>query len=112
MHKNNLINTVKGKLTHGHTRCVHYHSQLDVIAIKFKCCGEYYPCYSCHTEEATHPVEVWDKNEFNTRAILCGVCAGEMTIAEYFACNYQCPFCNAAFNPKCKNHNHLYFAEF
>ena len=27
------------------TRCAHYHSELDRIAIKFKCCQAYYACY-------------------------------------------------------------------
>ncbi len=30
---------VKGKLVDDQTRCVHYRSTLDVIAIKFKCCN-------------------------------------------------------------------------
>jgi uncharacterized CHY-type Zn-finger protein len=60
-------------------------------------------------ETADHPSEVWDKTAFDTRAILCGICYNEMTIAEYKSCNYQCPNCKAAFNPKCVNHDHLYF---
>ncbi|MEO6733096.1 MAG: CHY zinc finger protein [Ferruginibacter sp.] len=100
---------VKGKQVDDQTRCVHYHSELDVIAIKFKCCGQYYPCYYCHQEEAGHAAIVWEKPEFNNKAILCGVCWQEMSITEYKACDAQCPFCNAGFNPKCVNHDHLYF---
>ena len=100
---------VKGKTTDNQTRCVHYHSPLDIIAIKFKCCGEYYPCYFCHTEEAGHVAVKWPKTEFEQKAILCGNCNTEMTIEEYFDCNYECPYCKAPFNPKCSNHNHLYF---
>lgn len=100
---------VKGKLVDDQTRCSHYHSPLDVIAIKFKCCDTYYPCFYCHEETAGHKAEVWNKNEFDNKAILCGVCQQEMTINQYQSSNYQCPHCRTNFNPKCSNHNHLYF---
>lgn len=100
---------VKGKTVDEQTRCTHYHSLLDVIAIKFKCCDTYYPCFYCHEETAGHKAEVWSKNEFDTKAILCGVCRHEMTINQYQHSNYQCPNCSNSFNPKCSNHNHLYF---
>jgi uncharacterized CHY-type Zn-finger protein len=100
---------VKGKVVDDNTRCVHYHSLLDVIAIKFKCCQEYYPCYYCHQEEAGHESVVWKKDEFDTHAILCGVCKSELTINEYLKSNDQCPHCNAPFNPNCNKHYHLYF---
>ena len=100
---------VKGKLVDEYTRCVHYRSPLDVIAIKFKCCNEYYPCYECHGEVAGHEAEVWKKNEFGVKAILCGICKNEMTIDQYLASNDRCPHCNSAFNPNCSKHYHLYF---
>lgn len=107
--KNIYVMIVKGKPMDAQTRCVHYHSLLDIIAIKFKCCNDYYPCYHCHAEEAGHLPMVWRKAEFDTKAILCGVCKSEMSITEYKACNYLCPFCSAPFNPKCINHDPLYF---
>jgi uncharacterized CHY-type Zn-finger protein len=100
---------IKGKLTDDHTRCIHYHSPLDVIAIKFKCCDTYYPCYYCHSEDAGHPLQRWKRKEFDTKAILCGECKKEMTINEYMANDNKCPNCSTAFNPRCSNHNHLYF---
>jgi len=110
MIKNNFNNIiVKGKLVNGRTGCVHYHSLADVIAIKFKCCNEYYPCYYCHEEVAGHQSEKWEKNEWGRKAIFCGVCKSEMTIERYLKCNYQCPFCKIQFNPNCSRHNHLYF---
>lgn len=102
---------VKGKLTDNHTRCEHYHGALDVIAIKFRCCNEYYPCYYCHHETASHEAGLWNKNEFDTPVILCGMCGAELTINEYKSCNYKCPSCQAAFNPRCYTHNHFYFEE-
>jgi uncharacterized CHY-type Zn-finger protein len=100
---------IKGKVIDDQTRCVHYHSPVDVIAIKFKCCAAYYPCYYCHEEEAGHQAEVWQKNEWQTKAILCGVCKTELSINEYLASGDQCPTCKAAFNPNCNKHYHLYF---
>ncbi len=100
---------VKGNTIDEQTRCVHYHSVLDIIAIKFKCCNTYYPCYFCHEQAAGHKTEQWLETEFETAAILCGNCKSELTINQYKVCNDQCPMCKSAFNPKCANHNHLYF---
>ncbi|WKZ60447.1 MAG: CHY zinc finger protein [Cyclobacteriaceae bacterium] len=100
---------VFGKPVDNQTRCVHWHSPLDIIAIKFNCCNQYYPCFSCHEETADHAATVWPKKEFDTKGILCGVCGHELTINEYMQCNNTCPKCTAPFNPGCKNHYHLYF---
>src|SRR5262249_34344318 len=107
--KEQLALVVNGRVIDSQTRCVHYHSPLDIIAIKFKCCGEYYPCFECHHETAGHATEVWRSNEFDTKAILCGACNNEMTIHEYLAANNHCPYCNSSFNPNCSKHYHLYF---
>jgi uncharacterized CHY-type Zn-finger protein len=100
---------VKGSVVDRHTRCVHYHSELDVIAIKFKCCGDYYPCYSCHKTAAGHEAQVWPQAEWNTKAILCGMCSTELTINQYLQCGNTCPHCAAHFNPGCSKHYGLYF---
>ena len=100
---------VKGKTTDEFTRCIHYHSEVDVIAIKFKCCREFYPCYECHEETAGHQAEVWPKEQWNEKAILCGRCQYVLTINEYLISGDKCPSCHGAFNPKCSNHYHLYF---
>ena len=101
--------TVKGKLVDTNTRCVHYHSSLDIIAIKFKCCKEYYACYRCHEESVDHEAAVWNKKELNNQAVLCGICNQEMTIEQYLSSQNQCPFCSSDFNPDCSKHYHLYF---
>lgn len=100
---------VFGKSIDKQTRCVHWHSALDIIAIKFKCCDKYYPCFSCHEEEADHDHEVWPISEFDQKAILCGVCAEELSIEDYMASDNTCPNCESSFNPGCSNHYHLYF---
>ncbi|HEX2609210.1 MAG TPA: CHY zinc finger protein [Flavisolibacter sp.] len=100
---------LKGRLVDAETRCVHYHSPLDIIAIRFKCCNSYYPCYSCHTEEAGHEVIRWALDDRNEKAILCGACQTELTIQQYFDAGNSCPNCQSAFNPKCALHYPLYF---
>ncbi len=101
---------VKGKIVDEHTRCTHYHSTRDVIAIRMKCCNEYYACIDCHRETADHDASVWPATEFDTKGVLCGECYNELTIAEYLQSGHQCPFCKASFNPGCSNHYHYYFA--
>ncbi|WP_375418307.1 CHY zinc finger protein [uncultured Hymenobacter sp.] len=91
------------------TQCAHYHSERDIIAIRFKCCGTFYACIQCHHETAGHAPVVWPQAAFDTEAILCGNCQTTLTIAEYLACQNTCPHCRAAFNPGCANHYPLYF---
>ena len=101
---------VKGEIVNEHTRCTHYHSIRDVIAIRMKCCNEYYACIDCHTEAARHSASIWPVTEFDTKAVLCEKCYNEMTIIEYLQSDHQCPFCKANFNPGCSNHYKYYFA--
>jgi uncharacterized CHY-type Zn-finger protein/energy-coupling factor transporter transmembrane protein EcfT len=99
---------VLGPVIDDETRCVHYHSDVDVVAIRFKCCGDYYPCHACHEETAGHPIEVWPIAEQPSPGILCGVCKSELPIDEYMQGD-ECPRCGALFNPGCRLHSHLYF---
>lgn len=91
------------------TRCAHWHSELDIIAIRFKCCGRWYPCFDCHAELADHEPEVWPKDRFSEEAILCGSCGYQLAIAEYLVCDSNCPKCRRKFNPGCANHFQIYF---
>jgi len=93
------------------TRCAHWHSPLDIIAIKFRCCGEWYACYECHRELADHPSAVWPQAEFGEKAILCGACRTFLDIATYLSCGFRCPDCGSDLNPGCALHRHLYFAD-
>ena len=101
---------VKGVEVDTKTRCVHYHSVLDIIAIRMACCGVYYACKDCHELLAGHAIQVWPRSEWDVRAILCGACGYELTIREYMDSGYLCPLCRAGFNPGCRNHYHFYFA--
>lgn len=91
------------------TRCTHWHSPLDVIAIRMACCGEYYACKDCHEALARHAIAVWPREQWETKAVLCGVCGAELTIAAYMASGYACPSCGAGFNPGCRKHYAFYF---
>lgn len=102
--------TVKGIDVDQETRCFHYHSEIDRIAIKFYCCGEYYPCFECHEAVGCATHQVWPKEKFSHKAVLCGSCGYELSIEEYLHCASSCPNCSAAFNPGCSLHRHLYFA--
>jgi uncharacterized CHY-type Zn-finger protein len=91
------------------TRCAHWRSPLDVIALKMKCCGAYYACRECHDALAGHLAEVWPHAEWDQPAVLCGACGEELSIRRYIDCENRCPACGAPFNPGCRLHHHLYF---
>ncbi|WP_156291554.1 CHY zinc finger protein [Oceanobacillus salinisoli] len=91
------------------TRCKHYHQNIDRIAIKFYCCGEYFPCITCHNEYGCGNRQVWPRSKFDEKAILCGACGNELTISEYLESGSTCPACQAGFNPGCRMHYHFYF---
>src|SRR5699024_4526036 len=73
-------------------------------------CGEFYPCFRCHADAADHALSVWPRAEFDTHALLCGVCWSTLPISEYRATD-ACPYCGTGFNPGCSLHYPLYFAE-
>jgi uncharacterized CHY-type Zn-finger protein len=91
------------------TRCTHWRSPLDVIAIKMKCCGDYYACRDCHDALANHEATVWPKTDWDEPAVLCGVCGAALSVRGYMDCGDGCPSCGARFNPGCRLHYHLYF---
>lgn len=91
------------------TRCEHYHTDRDVIAIRFRCCGVYYPCFECHEAIADHDPQRWSAHRFDEPAVLCGVCGERLSVEAYLDCEHSCPVCEAEFNPGCASHAHLYF---
>ncbi len=91
------------------TRCRHWRSPLDIVALKMRCCGLYWACRDCHYAMAGHPAALWPPETFDTPAILCGACGGELTIRAYLDCDDRCPKCGAGFNPGCRLHRGLYF---
>jgi len=99
---------VLGPVVDDMTRCVHYRTEVDIVAIRFACCNEYYPCHRCHEETADHPAQQWKLSERDQEAVLCGACGTELTIASYLATT-ECPNCRSPFNERCRLHTHLYF---
>ena len=103
--------TVRGRTVGPETRCAHYDTARDVIAIRAACCDIYYPCRACHDAVADHEHRVIPRDAFDDPAILCGACGTTLTVGEYAACDDACPSCGHAFNPGCKRHWHSYFTE-
>ena len=100
---------VRGVEVDAETRCGHWHGPTDIIALRMKCCGEWFPCYECHLETTDHASQVWSLDERDTGAVLCGACGEVLSIEAYLESESRCPSCSAAFNPGCANHYHLYF---
>jgi uncharacterized CHY-type Zn-finger protein len=108
-HESTSSGQVKGIDLDANTRCLHYHSPADIIAIKMICCETYYACFDCHSALADHSAQVWPRSLWHHQAVLCGVCGTEMTVFEYMESANRCPGCAASFNPGCRNHYPLYF---
>jgi uncharacterized CHY-type Zn-finger protein len=92
------------------TRCAHYRTENDIVALKFKCCGRWFPCHRCHQELGQHETLVWPHQEFDALAVLCGGCGKQLSIREYLGGASSCPGCSRSFNPGCIEHAHYYFA--
>ncbi|MFB7250863.1 CHY zinc finger protein [Microbacterium sp. NPDC056234] len=99
---------VRGAVVDGQTRCVHYRSALDIVAIRFACCDEWYPCLRCHDEVSEHGIRPWPVEARDEQAVLCGVCGSTLSIGAYLVAQ-ACPRCAAPFNPGCALHHSVYF---
>lgn len=99
---------VRGPVVDAQTRCIHYATPLDIIAIEFDCCRTFYPCHRCHDESTDHAARPWGADAGAHPAVLCGVCGHLLTIDAYATAS-ACPACGGAFNPGCKLHWELYF---
>ena len=93
------------------TRCNHYRTNVDIIAIRFACCDRFYPCFECHSETSDHAAIAWPKRRFGEPVVLCGACGHLLSVLEYLAAEHVCPQCHSNFNPGCLNHRRLYFEE-
>jgi uncharacterized CHY-type Zn-finger protein len=100
---------VRGVDVDHETRCAHYRTDRDVVAFRFACCEEYFPCFRCHEETTSHDAVPWPRARFDEPSVLCGVCGTALTVPDYLEADYSCPACDAAFNPGCANHAELYF---
>lgn len=91
------------------TRCAHYESERDVIALRLGCCEGFFACHRCHESVTDHESQPWPRERFKEPAVLCGVCATALSVAEYLDSDHTCPACGAEFNPGCRNHYGRYF---
>jgi uncharacterized CHY-type Zn-finger protein len=103
---------VRGVGVDPETRCAHWATERDVIAIRAPCCDVYYPCSACHETLADHALEPIPAAEFDAPGVLCGVCGTALTAREYLDSDHTCPACGAAFNPGCVTHYDRYFVGF
>lgn len=100
---------VHGLDVHDDTRCAHYASDRDVVAIAFACCGRFFPCFQCHDALADHEAERWPADATGTCAVLCGVCGHVHAIGDYLDSPLSCAACGTEFNPGCRDHHDRYF---
>ena len=98
----------QGLLVDDESRCVHYHSEKDVVSLQCYECKKYYACYQCHNAMETHLFSPYPLMLSEDRPILCGGCKRTMTFQDYQK-QMACPYCSAPFNPGCKQHYSYYF---
>ncbi|WP_435361025.1 CHY zinc finger protein [Haloarchaeobius sp. DFWS5] len=91
------------------TRCAHYDTELDVVALRFDCCDRFFPCFQCHAAVADHEASVVPRDECGTVSVLCGRCGHLLTVSEYLDCDSTCSDCGGDFNPGCARHADRYF---
>ena len=98
----------QGLLVDDESRCVHYHSDKDIVALQCYECQKYYACYQCHNELESHTFSPYPLNLKQDRPILCGSCKKTLTYEKYRE-KGSCPYCAALFNPACQSHHSMYF---
>jgi uncharacterized CHY-type Zn-finger protein len=101
--------TVHGVSVTPLTQCTHWHSDLDIIAIKHTCCQKFYACISCHDALETHKSGVLSLDRRDEKVVLCGACKHILAVDEYMKSGSECTKCGSSFNPGCKSHWGLYF---
>lgn len=99
------VKRIFGKLTDQDGRCIHYSSELDIIANKCGFCGKFYACYKCHNELEDHEFAAVNPDEAET--VMCGVCGEKYSYKVYSALE-KCTGCGKSFNPGCANHCSIY----
>lgn len=87
------------------SRCIHYHTKNDIVALMCRQCQKFYACYKCHDELNNHTFRPVYANQVHN--ILCGNCRSLLKYNQY-KLNY-CPYCQHSFNPKCIIHHSIYF---
>eukprot|EP00939_MAST-03C_sp_MAST-3C-sp1_P005473 g5473.t1 len=97
--------------TYKETRCTHWHSALDRVAIQASCCLKFYACVQCHDACESHRWKPWKAStSLQHHALLCGACGNTFSFVSYFSSPDKCSTCSASFNPNCKRHWDVYFS--
>ena len=78
-----MTSQINGLLVDDQSRCQHYHSPLDIVALKCFECQKYYACYQCHDRLEAHIYRAYPCQLKQDKVLICGVCRHEMTIEEY-----------------------------
>ena len=107
--RGNSMIQVYGDILDEETRCQHYHSERDIIALKCFACQKYYSCFLCHDRYEDYAFLAYPMSRSEDRVVLCGHCRTELTISQYLGCEDACPICTHPFNPGCKKHRSIYF---
>lgn len=101
---------VQGLDVDAKSRCSHWHSELDIVALRMPGDDTFYPCYACFEAIHKHTAPRWSRESFDQEeAILCGNCATTLSIRKYLDSENTCPNCQHAFNPGCAKHYQHYF---
>ena len=103
-----MIKKIYGIQTDKEGRCIHYHSEVDIIANKCAKCMKFYACYKCHDELEDHTFEPVDPEDEDT--VMCGSCGRLFSYTEY-AGLIKCPECSHGFNKGCSLHKCIYTKE-
>jgi uncharacterized CHY-type Zn-finger protein len=75
--------SVRGVEVDAETRCAHYDTARDVVAIRFPCCDVFYSCLDCHAAVADHPPDRWPRDRLDEPAVLCGACGSHLAATTY-----------------------------
>ncbi|MGT2933763.1 CHY zinc finger protein [Streptococcus catagoni] len=89
------------------SRCLHYHGDSDIVALKCRQCQAYFACYHCHDALRSHHFLANQAQE--KYPVLCGACKHFLTKESYE--KGYCPFCLRLFNPNCSLHKDIYFSK-
>lgn len=100
---------LRGVEVDAETRCAHYDTARDIVALRFPCCDAYFPCFRCHRAVTDHDSKRVPGEAFDEPAVLCGVCETPLSVGAYLDCEDTCPDCGASFNPGCRRHRERYF---
>ena len=85
-----MTRKIYGLLVDNESRCQHYHTELDIVALKCFDCLKYYACYQCHDSLEEHSFRAYPCHLKQDKVLICGV--------------YQ-----HAFNLACSKHYDIYF---